>query len=51
VWQTLVALLTAIWLIGTATAIRGRASRAVLLIALVIGLANAALAAYRLSGL
>jgi hypothetical protein len=50
-WQTLVALLTAIWLIGTATAIRGRASRAVLLIMLVIGLANAALAAYRLSGL
>jgi hypothetical protein len=50
-WQTLGALLTAIWLIGTAIAMRRRASRAVLLIALVIGLVNTALAVYRLSGL
>ena len=50
-WQTLVALLAAIWLIGTAIAIRGRASRAVLVIMLLIGLLNAGLAVYRLSGL
>lgn len=50
-WQTLVALLAAIWLIGTAMALRGRASRAVLVIMLLIGLVNAGLAAYRLSGL
>jgi hypothetical protein len=50
-WQTLVALLAAVWLLGTAYAIRGRASRAVLVIMLVIALADAAIGAFRLSGL
>jgi hypothetical protein len=50
-WQTLVALLAAIWLLGTAFAVRGRASRTVLVIMLVIGLANAAIAVFRLTGL
>jgi hypothetical protein len=50
-WQTLVALLAAIWLLGTAFAVRGRASRTVLVIMLAIGLANAAIAAFRISGL
>jgi hypothetical protein len=50
-WQTLVALLAAIWLIGTAFAVRGRASRTVLVIMLLIGLATAALGVFRLTGL
>jgi hypothetical protein len=50
-WQTLVAVLAAIWLIGTAFAVRGRASRAVFLIMLLIGLANAAIGVFRLTGL
>jgi hypothetical protein len=50
-WQTLVAILAAIWLIGTAIAVRGKSSRAVFLIMLVIGLANAAIGVFRLSGL
>jgi len=50
-WQTLVALLAAVWLIGTAVAIRNRASRAVFVIMVVIGLVNAGIAVYRLSGL
>lgn len=50
-WQTLVALLAAIWLLGTAFAVRGRASRTVLVIMLVIGLANAAIGVFRLTGL
>jgi hypothetical protein len=50
-WQTLVALLAAIWLIGTAFAVRGRASRTVFVILLVIGLINAAIGAFRLTGL
>jgi hypothetical protein len=50
-WQTLVALLAAIWLIGTAFAVRGRASRTVLVIMLLIGLANAAIGVFRLTGL
>jgi hypothetical protein len=50
-WQTLVALLAAIWLLGTAFAARGKASRTVLVIMLVIGLATAAIGAFRLTGL
>jgi hypothetical protein len=50
-WQTLVALLAAIWLIGTAFAVRGRASRTVFVILVVIGLANAAIGVFRLTGL
>jgi len=50
-WQTLVALLAAIWLIGTAFAVRDTASRTVLVIMLVIGLATAAIAVFRLTGL
>ena len=50
-WQTLVALLAAIWLIGTAFAVRDTASRTVLVIMLVIGLATAALGVFRLTGL
>jgi hypothetical protein len=50
-WQTLVALLAAIWLLGTAYAARGRASRTVLVIMLVIGLATAAIGVFRLTGL
>jgi len=50
-WQTLVAILAAIWLLGTANAVRGKASRTVFLIMLLIGLANAAIGVFRLSGL
>jgi hypothetical protein len=50
-WQTLVALLAAIWLIGTAFAVRDRASRTVLGIMLLIGLATAAIGVFRLTGL
>jgi hypothetical protein len=50
-WQTLVALLAAIWLLGTAFALRGRAPRTVLVIMLVIGLATAAIGVFRLTGL
>jgi len=50
-WQTLVSLLAAIWLLGTAFAVRGRASRGVLAIMVVIGLATAALGVFRLTGL
>jgi hypothetical protein len=50
-WQTLVALLAAIWLIGTAFAVRGTASRTVLAIMLLIGLATAAIGVFRLTGL
>jgi hypothetical protein len=50
-WQTLVALLAAIWLLGTAFAVRGRASRTVIVIMLVIGLATAAIGVFRLTGL
>jgi hypothetical protein len=50
-WQTLVSLLAAIWLLGTAFAVRGRASRSVLVIMVVIGLATAALGVFRLTGL
>jgi hypothetical protein len=50
-WQTLETIPFAAWLIGTAVAIRGTASRAVFWILLLIGLANAGIAIYRLSGL
>jgi hypothetical protein len=50
-WQTLVSLLAAIWLLGTAFAVRGRASRTVLAVMVVIGLATAALGVFRLTGL
>jgi hypothetical protein len=50
-WQTLVALLAAIWLLRTAVAVRGRTSRTVLVIMVVIGLAMAALGAFRITGL
>jgi hypothetical protein len=50
-WQTLVALLATIWLLGTAFAVRGMASRTVLAIMVVIGLATAALGVFRLTGL
>jgi hypothetical protein len=50
-WQTLETIPAAVWLIGTALAIRGRTSRAVVVIMLLIGLANAGIVLYRLSGL
>jgi hypothetical protein len=50
-WQTLVAILAAIWLLGTAFAARRRASRTVLVIMVVIGIAMAALGAFRITGL
>ena len=50
-WQTLETIPAAVWLLGTAIAIRGRASRAVFWIMLLIGLANAVIAVSRLSGL
>jgi len=50
-WQTLEAIPFAAWMIGTAVAIRRTAPRAVFWILLLIGLANAGIAIYRLSGL
>lgn len=50
-WQTLEAILGGVWLIGTAIAIRGKASRALFVIMLLIGLAYAGIAIYRLSNL
>ncbi len=50
-WQTLETIPGAVWLIGTAIAIWGKGSRAVILIMLLFGVANAAVAIYRLSGL
>jgi hypothetical protein len=50
-WQTLETIPFAAWLIGTAVAIRGKASRAVFWILMLIGLTNAGIAIYRLSGL
>jgi hypothetical protein len=50
-WQTLETIPFAAWMIGTAVAIRGTAPRAVFWILLLIGLANAGIAIYRLSGL
>jgi hypothetical protein len=50
-WQTLETIPAAVWLAGTAIAVRDRAPRAVVWILLVIGLANAAIAVFRLSGL
>ncbi len=50
-WQTLETIPFAAWLIGTAVAIRGRGSRALFWILLLIGLTNAGIAVYRLSGL
>lgn len=50
-WQTLETIPFAAWTIGTAVAIRDTASRAVFWILLLIGLVNAGIAVYRLSGL
>jgi hypothetical protein len=50
-WQTLETIPGAVWLIGTAIAIRGKASWAVYFPLLLFGLANAGIAAYRLAGL
>ena len=50
-WQTLETIPGAVWLIGTAIAIRGKASWAVYFPLLLFGIANAAIAAYRLAGL
>ncbi len=50
-WQTLETIPFAAWLIGTAMAVRAHASRALFWILLLIGLANAGIAVYRLSGL
>ncbi len=50
-WQTLETIPGSVWLIGTAIAIRGKASWAVYLPLLLFGLANAGIAAYRLAGL
>jgi hypothetical protein len=50
-WQTLETIPFAVRLIGTDVAIRGKASRAVFWILLPIGLINAGIAIYRLSGL
>jgi hypothetical protein len=50
-WQTLETIPGAVWLIGTAIAIRGKVSWAVYFPLLLFGLANAGIAAYRLAGL
>jgi hypothetical protein len=50
-WQTLETIPAAVWLLGTANAARGRSPRIVVSILAVIGLANAGLAVFRLSGL
>jgi hypothetical protein len=50
-WQTLESIPAAVWLTGTAVALRDRASRTVVWIMLAIGLANAAIAVFRLSGI
>jgi hypothetical protein len=50
-WQTLETIPFAVWLIGTAIAVRGKASRTVFWILLLIGITNAGIAIYRLSGL
>ena len=49
-WQTLETIPFAVWLIGTAYAARGKAPRALFWILLLIGLANAGIALFRLSG-
>lgn len=50
-WQTLETIPGAVWMIGTAIAIRGNASRAVYFPLLLFGLANAGIAVYRIAGL
>jgi hypothetical protein len=50
-WQTLETIPAAVWLIGMAVSVRARASRGVVWILLLIGLANAAIAVFRISGL
>ena len=50
-WQTLETIPAAVWLLGTANAARGRSPRSVVWILLLIGLANAGIAVFRLSGL
>jgi hypothetical protein len=50
-WQTLETIPAAVWLIGTAIAIRKRGSRAVVVTMLAFGIVCAAIAAYRLTGL
>jgi hypothetical protein len=50
-WQTLETIPFAVWMIGNAIALRGKDSRALFWILLVIGLINAGIAVYRLSGL
>ena len=51
IWQTLETIPGAVWLIGTAIAIRRDAPRVVFFVMLLFGLANAGIAVYRLSGL
>jgi hypothetical protein len=50
-WQTLETIPAAVWLLGTAIALRGKAPRGVVRILLLIGLAVAGIALARLSGL
>jgi hypothetical protein len=50
-WQTLETIPAAIWLLGSATAARRAGPRTVFWILLLIGLANAGIALFRLSGL
>ena len=47
-WQTLETIPAAIWLLGMASAVRREGPRSLFTILLLIGLANAALAIYRL---
>ncbi len=50
-WQTLETIPAAVWLLGTATAARRAGPRSVFWILLLIGLANAGIALFRVSGL
>lgn len=48
-WQTLETIPAAVWLIGTAIAVRRRASPTVFWILLLVGLANSGIAVFRLA--
>jgi len=50
-WQTLETIPAAVWLLGTAIAARGRSPRTIFWILLLVGLANAGIGLFRLSGL
>jgi hypothetical protein len=50
-WQTLETIPAAVWLLGTAIAARGSSPRTIFWILLLVGLANAGIGLFRLSGL